>query len=107
MATTPVYGFPYQSRTDSPAGHTLGEGLAVGIETVITRMDTMPTSRCSPRTAPGPSQPLKLLSGCAFRCRPVAVPVVVVRPPPVLKCRQEVAGRVAAMPNPYWRPQPV
>lgn len=38
--STPVYGIPYQSASDSPNGPTLGQDLAGTVETELTRMDT-------------------------------------------------------------------
>lgn len=35
MATTPVYGWPYQGLSDPPNGATLGEGMALGIEATL------------------------------------------------------------------------
>lgn len=38
--TTPVYGIPYQSDSDSPDGPALGQNLAGTVEVELTRMDT-------------------------------------------------------------------
>src|SRR5690242_17990592 len=40
MATTPVYGFPYQEDGDAPDGPLLGQNLAEAIETEFQRLDT-------------------------------------------------------------------
>lgn len=40
MATTPIYGLPYQGLTDAPHGPNLGEELAEAVETELTRIDT-------------------------------------------------------------------
>lgn len=39
MPTTPVYALRYQSLTDPPDGATLGEDLALDIETELARVD--------------------------------------------------------------------
>ncbi len=39
MATTPVYGFPYQALGDAPNGPVLGQGLAESVEAQVQRLD--------------------------------------------------------------------
>ncbi len=39
MATTPVFGWPYQSLTDPPNGATLGRDLALAIEATASGLD--------------------------------------------------------------------
>lgn len=44
MATTPVYGWPYQSLTDAPNGADLGEDLALGIEATLAALAAQVTT---------------------------------------------------------------
>lgn len=39
MGTTPVYALPFQGLTDPPDGPSLGEDLALGVETELVRID--------------------------------------------------------------------
>lgn len=39
MPSTPTYGLPYQSLTDPPDGPSLGEDLALAVETELVRID--------------------------------------------------------------------
>jgi hypothetical protein len=108
--TTPRYSFPYQTRNHPPSGHTLGEALAAGIETEISRMDTMPTNRSSQPLAltPGRNQPAA--SGSGSRYKPPVVVVEDVQQPVPVKPPVVPVAKLVHMPNPrcplpHW-PQP-
>jgi len=51
-ATTPVYGWPYQTRTDAPDGPLLGANLALAVEATLRGVDlrTATLERSIPRT---------------------------------------------------------
>ena len=51
MATTPIYGWPYQSLTDAPNGADLGEDLALGIEATVATLAGLVTTLQSDVTA--------------------------------------------------------
>lgn len=59
-ATTPTYGFPYPTASDTPSGHTQIQALAVALEAKIAAMDAVLNAQIATRfkgsSAPGTDQ---------------------------------------------------